>query len=232
VTLFAYVKPTTPGSNAPTGDVRFYQNDYTNVLGIQPLSGGQAVLTVPNLPAGRVGIQYEGDALFGAAQVEFDYSGGPVTGGGSGGSGTATAKGQVLIGASSGSQVALGESSGSPTSFAAFADGSAGGVRVAAADFNTDGVLDSVVGTGPGGPTHVRVLDGKTKTELFAIDPFEASFTGGVFVAAGDLNGDSVPDLVITPDEGGGPRARVFSGKGLAPLADFFGIDDPNFRVG
>jgi hypothetical protein len=229
VTLFATVKPTTPGSNDPTGDVRFYLNDYTNVLGIQPLSGGQAVLTVPNLLAGKIGIQYEGDALFGATQVEFNYSGGPV---GPGGSGTTTGKQPVLVGAGSGNQAAVGQSDGTSASFPAFTDGSAGGVRVAAADFNRDGVLDYVVGTGPGGPTHVRVIDGKTKTVLFTIDPFEASFTGGVFVAAGDLNGDGFPDLVITPDQGGGPRARVFSGKDFTQLADFFGIDDPNFRGG
>jgi hypothetical protein len=110
--------------------------------------------------------------------------------------------------------------------------GSTGGVRVAAGDFNGDGVPDVVVGTGPGGPSHVRVLDGTDGHELFAVDPFEASFTGGVFVAAGDVNGDGVADLVISPDEGGGPRVRVFSGKGFGQLADFFGIDDPNFRGG
>jgi hypothetical protein len=42
-----------------------------------------------------------------------------------------------------------------------------------------------------------------------------------------------VPDLVITPDEGGGPRVRVFDGAdGFAVLADFFGIEDPDFRGG
>jgi hypothetical protein len=53
-----------------------------------------------------------------------------------------------------------------------------------------------------------------------------------VFVAAGDLTGDGRADLVITPDEGGGPRARVFSGDGFGQVADFFGIEDPNFRGG
>ena len=110
--------------------------------------------------------------------------------------------------------------------------GLAGGVRTAAADFNADGVADVVVGTGPGSPTRVRVLDGKDQHELFAVDPFEASFKGGVFVAAGDVTGDGVADFVVTPDEGGGPRARVFSGAGFGLVADFFGIDDTAFRGG
>ena len=107
-----------------------------------------------------------------------------------------------------------------------------GGVRTAAADFNGDGVADVVAGTGPGRATRVVILDGRTQAELFAVDPFEAGFIGGVYVAAGDVTGDGVPDLVITPDEGGGPRVRVFDGKTFAVLADFFGIDDPNFRGG
>jgi hypothetical protein len=68
--------------------------------------------------------------------------------------------------------------------------------------------------------------------ELFAVDPFEAAFTGGVYVAAGDITGDGKADLVITPDEGGGPRCSVFDGSTFALLADFFGIEDPAFRGG
>ena len=107
-----------------------------------------------------------------------------------------------------------------------------GGVQVAVADFTGDGVPDLVVGTGPGVATRVRVFDGVTKAQVFAVDPFEASFTGGVFVAAGDLTGDGRADLVITPDEGGGPRVRVFNGVGFGVAADFLGIEDPAFRGG
>jgi hypothetical protein len=107
-----------------------------------------------------------------------------------------------------------------------------GGVRVAAGDFNGDGVPDLAVGTGPGIATSVRVFDGKTKAELFSVAPFEAAFTGGVFVAAGDLDGDGRADLIVTPDQGGGPRVRVFSGNGFGLVADFLGIDDPAFRGG
>ncbi|QEL15646.1 alkaline phosphatase family protein [Limnoglobus roseus] len=108
-----------------------------------------------------------------------------------------------------------------------------GGVRVAVADFNGDGVGDLVTGTGPGIATRVVVLDGANAGHaLFDFAPFEASFTGGVFVAAGDLTGDGVPELVVTPDEGGGPRVRVLNGNGFAAVDDFFGIDDPAFRGG
>ena len=114
------------------------------------------------------------------------------------------------------------------TSFGSFT----GGVRTTSADFNGDGVADLVVGTGPGRATQVVVLDGVTQKQLFTVDPFEATFTGGVYVAAGDLNGDGFADLAVTPNEGGGPRARVFNGKGFTQIADFFGIDDAKFRGG
>jgi hypothetical protein len=78
----------------------------------------------------------------------------------------------------------------------------------------------------------VKVFDGKTQAELFRVDPFEASFLGGVYVAAGDIDGDGRAELIITPDEGGGPRVRVFQGGDFGLRADFFGIDDPNFRGG
>ena len=122
-----------------------------------------------------------------------------------------------------------GTLAGTDTPFPGFT----GAVRVATADFNGDGVADVVAGTGPGGPSHVAILDGKDGHVLFALDPFEPAFTGGVYVAAGDITGDGTPDLVVTPDEGGGPRVRVFDGRvGFQQVIDFFGIADPAFRGG
>ena len=107
-----------------------------------------------------------------------------------------------------------------------------GGVRVAVADFNADGTPDLVVGTGVGVTTRVRVINGKTGFDLFTIQPFESRFTGGVFVAAGDITGDGKADLAIAAGTGGGPRVRVFGGASLGQLADFFTIEDANFRGG
>ena len=140
---------------------------------------------------------------------------------------------QYAVGADTGGgQVTLYNPDGSVRYTATPFPGFAGGVRVATADFNGDGIADLIAGTGPGGPTHVAILDGVDQHVLFSIDPFEASFTGGVYVAAGDLTGDGTPDLVITPDEGGGPRCRVFDGKTWGQIVDFYGISDPNFRGG
>ena len=108
----------------------------------------------------------------------------------------------------------------------------AGGVRVATGDFDGDGMTDLVEGTGPGASTQVRILSGATGEVLFEAAPFEESFVGGIYVAAGDLDGDGLADLVITPDEGGGPRVVVFRGGDFLRVANFFGIDDSNFRGG
>src|SRR5207248_6196828 len=85
--------------------------------------------------------------------------------------------------------------------------------------------------TGPGAVAEVKILDGKTGAVLFDVQPF-ADFTGGVFVAAGDVTGDGKADLVVTPDLSGGPRVEIYSGSDFQQIANFFGIDDPNFRGG
>jgi hypothetical protein len=124
--------------------------------------------------------------------------------------------------------------------YAAFGTGGSftGGVRAVTADVNGDGVEDVIVGPGPGIPTEIKVYSGANfpvspDTSLFASGyAFETSFTGGVFLSAGDINGDGFADVVVSPDQGGGPRVRIVSGKDRTVLADFLGIDDPNFRGG
>jgi hypothetical protein len=79
----------------------------------------------------------------------------------------------------------------------------------------------------------VIAYDGNTGAVLFDFLAFEASFVGGVYVAAGDFDGDGLADLVVTADAGGGPRVRVFGGGDPGRvMADFWGIADPDFRGG
>jgi hypothetical protein len=95
-------------------------------------------------------------------------------------------------------------------SFFAFGPNFSGGVRVAAGDVNGDGLADIVTGAGPGAGPHVRVFDGRTHTELRSFLAFDPSFAGGVFVAAGDLNGGATPrrlDLDLAIDTAGGADA-------------------------
>jgi len=78
----------------------------------------------------------------------------------------------------------------------------------------------------------LRVYDGTDNHLMRSWLAYEEGFTGGAFVATGDLTGDGYTDIVTSPDVGGGPRIRVFDGKSGLVLDDFFGIDDPAFRGG
>ena len=109
--------------------------------------------------------------------------------------------------------------------FFAFDPTQRGGVRVAAADVNKDGRADIVAATGAGVPTRVRVFDAATQAVLQDFAPFGDGFSGGAFVAAGDINGDGKQDIIVGADAGGGPRVGVFDGLSGASIASFFAYE-------
>ncbi|OLE55829.1 MAG: hypothetical protein AUG51_01305 [Acidobacteria bacterium 13_1_20CM_3_53_8] len=117
-------------------------------------------------------------------------------------------------------------------SFFAFAPTFNLGIFVAAGDVNGDGRADIIVGAGDGNGSspNVRVFSGADGTTVLKnFFAFDVAFTGGVRVAAGDVNGDGIADIIA----GTGPGAAqvtVFSGKDLSVLKNF--IAYPNFTGG
>jgi len=109
--------------------------------------------------------------------------------------------------------------------------GYTGEIRVATADFNGDGVPDVAVGAGPGGGPRVSVVDGFTLRTIDNFFAFESSFTGGVYVAAGDINNSGVPSLIVGAGEGGGPRVQAYDVKTGIRSFDQFAYE-PSSRTG
>jgi fibronectin-binding autotransporter adhesin len=116
-------------------------------------------------------------------------------------------------------------------SFFAYSPFFTGGVRVAAGDVNGDGRADIITGAGPGAGSHVKVFSGTNLDLLRSFFAYDQTFLGGVYVAAGDVNGDSSADIITGAGPGGGPHVRVFDGGSLQPLQSFFAFD-ANFQGG
>lgn len=99
-----------------------------------------------------------------------------------------------------------------------------GGASVTAGDlFNTVAGTEFAIGSGPGSPPTVNVFDanGNLLSQFNAFDP---SFSGGVYVASGDLDGDGLPEIVCSAGSGGGPIVTVWHPEGIL-LNSFFGYD-------
>jgi ELWxxDGT repeat protein len=116
-------------------------------------------------------------------------------------------------------------------SFFAYAGSFTAGVYIAAADIDGDSRADIATGAGEGGGPHIQVFSGKTFQPLRSFMAYAAGFTGGIRVAAGDVNGDGVPDLITGTGPGGGPHVQAFSGKDGSLLRSFMAYD-PGFRGG
>lgn len=81
------------------------------------------------------------------------------------------------------------------------------------------------------GNPHViaRASDESVDRESFFA--FAQAFRGGVSVAGGDVNRDGVEDIIVGAGPGAGPHVRIFDGRTLTQLANYYAYD-PGFRGG
>lgn len=62
---------------------------------------------------------------------------------------------------------------------------------------------------GPGGGPNIREFDAHGGGPYQNYDAYGGGFSGGVFVAAGDVNGDGFDEYITGPGAGGGPHVKV-----------------------
>ena len=106
--------------------------------------------------------------------------------------------------------------------FYAYDQAFSGGVSIASVDFNNDGILDLVTGAGPGGSAHVKVFNGATGDIISQWFAYPLSFTGGVFVAAGDIGNDGNIEVLTGAGQGGSPLVAVWDPYSGALLSEFY----------
>jgi hypothetical protein len=114
-------------------------------------------------------------------------------------------------------------------SFLAFPAAYKAGVRVAAGDVNGDGSSDIIVGSGVGVPPRVKVFSGADLSVLQNFLAYAQNFRFGVFVAAGDLDGDGKADIITgmggfvkgVASAPSTPLVRVFDGDTGVQVQEF-----------
>lgn len=107
--------------------------------------------------------------------------------------------------------------------FFAYAQDSRCGVDVATGDVNGDGRDEIITVPGPGCGSEVKIFD--YRGQSFGDKTFHAyplNVRSGFRVAAGDLNGDLIDEIIVVPGQGVPAQVRIFDAAGKAKFTPGF----------
>ena len=127
------------------------------------------------------------------------------------------------------------DGSAAGASFLPYGKSFRGGVRIAVCDVDGDGVDEIVTVPGPGYRPKVTIweLGGRRATRLVTFNAGPNSYTKGLFVACGDLDGDGASEIVIGNDRGSTPEIKVYRVRGTQVTLLARGLTyEPSFTGG
>lgn len=114
--------------------------------------------------------------------------------------------------------------------FFAYDPGFSGGVSVGTGR-SENGAAFLVTGAGAGGGPHVKTFRGSDGLPLASFFAYNPGFTGGVSVAAGDVDGLAGDEIVTGAGPGGGPHVQRFFSDGRAVDGGYMALAE-SFRGG
>jgi hypothetical protein len=103
--------------------------------------------------------------------------------------------------------------------FMAYDPNFTGGVHIAAGDIDGNDDVEIITGAGPGGGPHVRAFSHTGAPTNVSFMAYSQSFSGGVYVARGDVDGQGVDEIITGAGAGGGPHVRTFKVNGSTGAA-------------